>query len=129
MIVVDASVLLHILLDAGLEQDVLRQTQEAGDLLAPHLIDQEILHAIRRQLLEKKISKQRAELAVADYESFTIDRKPVQHMNWRVWELRNNLTPYDAAYVVLAELMEIPLFTRDQRIARAPGHHAEIVVL
>ena len=129
MIVIDASVLVHILFDASLEQDVMRQTEEAGDLVAPHLVDQEVLHAIRRQLLLGNIDRDRAELAVADFEAFTIDRQPVHRLNWRIWELRNNLTPYDAAYTALAELLGIPMFTRDSRIARAAGHRALIVVL
>jgi len=129
MIVIDASLLLHILFDASLEQDVLRRTQEAGDLVAPHLIDQEVLHAIRRQLLLERIDRKRADLAVSDFEMITIERQPVYQLNWRIWELRNNLTPYDASYVALAELLDIPLYTRDVRIAGAAGHRAEIVVL
>ncbi len=129
MIVIDASVMLHILLDASLEQNVLGKTQEAGDLIAPHILDVEVLHAIRRHLMLKRIDSQRAETAVTDFQSFTIDRQPVHSMNWRIWELRNNLTPYDAAYISLAELFEIPLFTRDTKIAGAAGHRAKIVLL
>lgn len=129
MIVIDASLLLHILFDASLDQGVMRRTQEAGDLVAPHLVDQEVLHAIRRQLLLGRIDQDRAGVALSDFEAFTIDRQPVHRLNWRIWELRNNLTPYDAAYVALAELLDIPLFTRDSRIARAAGHRAEIIVL
>ena len=129
MIVIDASVILHILLDASLEQEVLRRTQEAGDLIAPHLLDLEVLHVIRRQLLLKQIDKRRADVAVSDFRSFTIDLQSVHSLNWRIWELRNNFTPYDAAYVSLAELFGIPLFTRDSRISGASGHRAHIVLV
>ena len=129
MIVIDASLMLHLLLDAALEPEIVRRTRDAGDLAAPHLLDLEILSAVRRRALAKEIDGARAVAALDDFEAFEIERSDVHLLNRRIWEMRNNLTPYDAAYVALAEWLDIPLYTRDAGIARAAGRKVDVVLL
>lgn len=129
MIVIDASLILHLLLDAALEPEVVQRTRDAGDLAAPHLLDLEILSAVRRRVLAKEIDVARAASALDDFEAFEIERSAVHVLNRRIWEMRNNLTPYDAAYVALAEWLDVPLYTRDAGIARAAGKGVEVVLL
>lgn len=97
-----------------------------GDLHAPHLIDIELLHALRRLVAGETLSEARAAEARTDFAELPIVRYAHVGLVDRIWELRANLTPYDAAFVALAELTEAPLVTCDARLAAAPGHGAEI---
>jgi predicted nucleic acid-binding protein len=98
---------------------------EDGDLHAPHLIDTEVLHALRRLLRRGQISAERAHDARTDFAELTLVRYPHEPLNDRVWELRDNLTAYDATFVALAEALGVLLITCDARLAAA-GHHAHI---
>lgn len=129
MIVVDASVLLHVLMDPTLEPHVLARLQAGGDLAAPHLIDFEVTNAMRRGVLSRNFSTDRAEEALIDFHDFTIERYSAAVLLPRMWQLRNNVTAYDAAYVALAEFLAVPLLTRDRRLAMAAGIQATIIVL
>jgi predicted nucleic acid-binding protein len=129
MIVVDASIIVHILLDAQTKPEIINTLESADGLMAPHLIDLEVLSAIRKQLNLKKITLQDAEIALGDFESITIDRRPIHMFNRRMWELRNNLTPYDASYVALAEMTGLQFITRDARIAKVPNLQTQVIVI
>lgn len=129
MIVIDASAVVDVLLGDSDDATVraLRLTEEA--LHAPHLLDVEVLHAVRGLLLRGGIDQQRADLAVADLAQLEITRYPHTALRSRVWQLRDNLSAYDATYVALAEVLDMPLLTADKRLATAPGVTAQITVL
>ena len=99
-----------------------------GDLHAPHLIDVEFQHALRRLVVSGTIGDDRAADARMDFESLTIVRYPHVSLANRMWELRHNVTAYDAAFLALAEAFDVPLVTCDARLARAPGHAASVEV-
>lgn len=100
----------------------------AGDLHAPHLIDVEFTHALRRLLATGRLSLERALGARQDFVDLPILRYPHGPLLDRMWELRDNLTAYDAAFVALSEVLEMPLVTADARLAAAPGNDAVIEV-
>ncbi|MFZ6005229.1 MAG: type II toxin-antitoxin system VapC family toxin [Actinomycetota bacterium] len=119
MIVVDASVLVTGLADDGPDGDRVRTRLRGERLLAPQLIDLEVLSAWRRLLAAGHLDVRRAELALTDLASLRLERSPHGPLVDRCWELRHNLTVYDAAYVSLAELMGVSLLTADARLASA----------
>ena len=127
MIVVDASALLEALLRTRAAEAVetrlfaFRQT-----LHAPHLIDVEVAQVVRRYAAAGEIDPERGGAALADLTDFPLNRYAHDFLLPRVWELRNNLTAYDAVYVALAEALDAPLLTRDRRIAAAAGHYARV---
>lgn len=93
---------------------------------APHLVDIETTQVIRRYAAKREIGGERGLAALEDLIDLPIRRYPHDLLLPRVWELRNNLTAYDAVYVALAELLEAPLLTRDKRLAAAAGHRARV---
>lgn len=97
-----------------------------GELHAPHLIDVELIHALRRLVMKGGLSEDRAEDCRTDFADLTIIRYPHQPLADRMWELRHNLTAYDAAFVALSEALAVPLVTCDARLVEAPGHRADI---
>jgi predicted nucleic acid-binding protein len=100
---------------------------EAGQTLhAPHLIDLEILQVLRCYVASREISAERGREAVSDLAAFRLRRWEHGVLPTRIWDLRQNLTAYDAAYVALAEALDAPLLTRDRRIASAPGVQARV---
>jgi predicted nucleic acid-binding protein len=121
VIVVDASVLAVALVDDGPDGDVARARLRGESLAAPDLIDLEVLSVLRRQLASGRLDRRRADLAVGDLVDLPLQRVAPRQLVSRVWERRDNLTPYDAAYVAVAEVLEAPLLTADQRLASAPG--------
>lgn len=127
MIVVDASTVVEVLLGTSAASAVERRLFDAGQTLhAPHLLDIEVAHAIRRYAARGEIDGQRGQTALADLADFPLYRYPHDPLLLRVWDLRNNLSAYDAAYVALAEELQAPLITRDRRLAGAAGHQARI---
>ena len=130
MIVVDASALLEVLLQSGAAPRVSRRLFRAGETLcAPHLIDLEITQALRRYAAAREISAERGFEAVEDLADFPLERYPHQPFLHRIWELRSNLTAYDAAYVALAEVLDARLVTCDRALAAAPGHRARVELI
>jgi predicted nucleic acid-binding protein len=95
-------------------------------LHAPHLLDVEVAQVIRRYAANGEIDSDRGRAAVADLADFPLHRYPHDVLLPRIWELRNNLTAYDAVYVALAEALDAPLLTRDRRLAAAAGHDVRI---
>jgi predicted nucleic acid-binding protein len=127
VIVVDASALLEALLRTPAAQAVERRLFAARETLhAPHLLDVEVAQVIRRYAASGEIEPERGRAALADLADFPVRRYPHDLLIPRVWQLRNNLTAYDAVYVALAEALGSPLLTRDQRLAAAAGHHARV---
>src|SRR5208337_4676403 len=95
-------------------------------LHALHLLDVEVAQVIRRYAANGEIDSDRGREALTDRTDFPLHRYPHDFLLPRVWDLRDNLTAYDAVYVALAEALDAPLLTRDQRLAAAPGHHAVV---
>ncbi len=129
MIVIDASAVLELLLltPAGF-QAAARVFGPDETLHAPELLDLEVTQVLRRYERSGELSPERAEQALEDLADLRIERYPHAPLLPRVWELRANLTAYDAAYVALAEVIPAPVLTCDARLARAP-HRAEVEVL
>lgn len=130
MIVVDASVLVAALVDDGPQgkraRDVLRDDPRWA---APAILPVEVIAAIRGLALGRKVSGERAADAVTALGRIVLDQLDPLTLTARIWELRANLTSYDAAHVAAAEALRCPLVTADTRIARAPGPRCEIRVL
>jgi predicted nucleic acid-binding protein len=129
VLVVDASVLVVALADDADDGDRARARLHGEVLAAPDLIDLEVTSVVRGRLAGGHLDLRRAEFAVSDLLSLPLDRVPSSRLVPRCWELRNNLTVYDAAYVALAEALEAPLVTADVRLANATGPRCRIEVL
>lgn len=127
MIVVDASAMLEVLLRTTAGRAAQARLLDPSETLhAPHLLDIEIAQVVRRYAASGAVDGERGRMALADLADFPLRRYPHDWLLPRVWELRNNLTAYDATYVALAEALDAPLLTRDQRLAAAPGHRVRI---
>lgn len=126
MIVVDASVLAVALGDDGAEGERARLRLSDEVLAAPELVDLEVVSVWRRQVAAKQMTARRAALAISDLQILPLQRSPHRPLLGRIWELRHGVTPYDAAYVALAEGLDTVLVTADARLARAPGVRCEI---
>ena len=126
MIVVDASALLELLLRSAAGAAVEARIFAPNESLhAPELVDLEVAQVLRRYERAGTMSAQRAEEALDDLAALPLERYPHRPLLARVWELRPNLTAYDAAYIALAELLEAPLLTSDGALARSP-HRARV---
>jgi predicted nucleic acid-binding protein len=129
VIVVDASVLASALGDDGPDGDRARHRLAGERLFAPELIDLEVASVWRRAARSGRLDDRRAGLALADLASMPLARASHRPLLARIWELRTNLTPYDAAYVALAELLDSVLVTADAALGRASGVECEVEVL
>lgn len=129
MLVVDASVLATALADDGRDGDLARRRLLGEALAATQLIDLEVVSVLRRLTLTGHLPERRSSLALADLVDLPIQHAPHTQLLKRCWELRANVTAYDAAYVVLAEMMDVVLVTTDGRLARASGPQCTIEVL
>ena len=128
MIVVDASAMLAYLLGAQGAEAV--SARLAGErLAAPHVLDLEVASALRRLVRKKQSPPARAREALGALAVAPLTRFPQTMLLARIWQLRDNLSVYDAAYVALAEALDAPLLTADKRMAKAPGLHARIELL
>jgi predicted nucleic acid-binding protein len=129
VLVVDASALAPALADDGRDGDTARARLQGQSVVAPELIDLETTSVIRRQLHAGQLDARRAELALVDLVELPLRRVPHRPLVGRCWELRDNLSVYDAAYVALAELLDVVLLTADARLAKAPGIRCQLDVL
>ena len=125
LLVLDASALLRVLLP-GADPDLVARLGEDGDLHAPHLLDLEVISALRRLSRARKLTVDRATDALTDLSDLNLTRYPHELLLPRIWQLRDNLSAYDAAYIALAEALEAPLLTADARLAGSSGHGATI---
>jgi predicted nucleic acid-binding protein len=126
VLVVDTSAVLAALVARDPTPRLIERLADDGDLHGPHLIDTELLYALRRMSMNDQISNERAEDALGDFAELALVRYRHQPLNDRVWELRHNITAYDATFIALAETLSAPLITCDARLASAPGHSAQI---
>lgn len=129
MLVVDANVLAVALSDDGADGDAARARLRGEDLVAPELLDLEVVSVLRGQMLAGSLDARRADLALNDLSAMPLKRAPHLPLLQRCWQLRENLTTYDASYVALAEALDVLLLTGDRRLARAPGPRCQIEVL
>jgi predicted nucleic acid-binding protein len=125
VIVVDASAALSALLNAGPARRVLAVEQ----LHVPHLIDSEVASGLRRTVIAGKIGPDAAWTALDTWRRLGMTRYAVFSLLDRIWELRDNVSAYDASYVALAEHLDCTLLTADGRLARSPGIRCPITVV
>jgi predicted nucleic acid-binding protein len=129
VLVVDASALVVALSDDGPDGDLVRRRLRGESLAAPELVDLEVVSVLRKQLAIGALDGRRAGLALTDLAELPLRRAPHLPLLARCWELCDNFTVYDAAYVALAEVLDAPLVTADSRLGRAPGTTCQIDVL
>jgi predicted nucleic acid-binding protein len=126
VIVVDASVLAVALGDDGTDGQRARERLAGETLVAPELVDLEVVSVWRRHVAARRMPVRRAASAVADLADLPLRRSSHQPFLLRIWEMRHVVTPYDAAYVALAEALDVVLVTADARLSRASGLRCEI---
>ena len=127
MIVLDASAAIDWLLQTAAGQRIERRIYAHHESLhAPHLLDLEVGQVLRRLAREGTVSTGRADQTIEDLLDLRIARYPHFLLLPRIWQLRHNLSAYDAAYVALAENLGARLLTRDARLASVSGHTAPI---
>jgi len=130
VIVVDASCLVELLLQRSVSEEIAsRLNSHAGQLCAPSLLDIEVAHVLRRYALLKELSAKRGDEAIEDLADFPIQRYPHTLLLKRIWDLRKNLTAYDAAYIALAEALDATLVTCDKKLANSTGHRARVELI
>lgn len=125
MIVLDASAAVLALLNDGGARRLLATESVA----VPHLADAEVAHALRAQVLRGQLGAEHAQLALSRWVRLGMRRFAAVALLSRIWGLRENLSPYDATYVALAEALGCGLVTADARLARAPGPACAITVV
>lgn len=130
VIVVDASVLANALAD---DQDAgatsRRQLRAAGEITAPDLVDVETVSVLRKRWLRRTLTEERFSAAVAHLQQLDFERVPTRRLMHRAFELRANVSAYDACYVALAEHLGCELVTADRRLTAATGPRCPIRVL
>jgi predicted nucleic acid-binding protein len=129
VIVVDASVLARVLIDDGADGRRARARLRGERLIAPFVLDIEVISAVRKIARLRTFDERRLDQSLADLMASPVRRVPHAPLLPRIWALRHNLTPYDAAYVALAEALGAPLLTADRRLAGAPGIECEIELI
>lgn len=130
MIVLDASAAVELLLNTPLGARVGdRLAGDAETLHAPHLLDVEVLHVVRRLCVRGTLGERRARQALADLADLPVVRYSHEDLIGRAWTMRAALTAYDAMYVALAEALDATVVTCDGRLGRAHGHQVEVDVV
>lgn len=125
MIVIDASAAVLGLLNDGEARATLRE----ASMVCPHLADSEVAHALRAMVLRDEVSIADASRAIDTWGRLGVERVGVRGLLGRIWELRDNVSAYDATYVAVAEALKAPLVTADGRLARAPGPRCTVTVV
>jgi predicted nucleic acid-binding protein len=128
VIVVDTSALFEALLPVSPVGELVekRLSEPNQTVHIPHLLDLEVIQVLRRRVNAGLMTAPRCLRALSDFASLRLFRHPHDFLLPRVWELRHNITAYDAIYIALAEYLGASLLTRDRRLASAPGHYARI---
>ena len=127
MIVLDASALVELVLGTASGRGIAaRVADPAASLHAPHLADVEVAQTLRRYTRDGKLDALDARAALDDFRALDLQRHAHEPLLDRVWELRENLSVYDAVYVALAEALDAVLLTCDRRLARAPSFAARV---
>jgi predicted nucleic acid-binding protein len=127
--VTDTSALLPALVDAGSAGETARAALSVPDLIAPKLIDVEVVHVLRGRVRQGKLRAEDAVQAIADLRRMPLERFDLLPLLDRVWELRDNLTAYDATFVALAETFDAVLVTADERLSKSPGPQCAFQVI
>lgn len=126
---IDASAAIEVLLRSPAGERLLGRLEDGAAVHAPHLIDVEVAHVLRRHVLHNAVGAGRAEACLTLWRQLDIERHPHDDLLERIWAWRANLTAYDATYVALAEVLDEPLVTADHRLAAAPGITIPVEVL
>ena len=133
MLVIDASATADLVLARPVAEKVAEHIADhSGDLHAPHLLDIEVVSAVRRLVASGEASPTRGVEAITDLLDLPLVRYPHEILVPRIWELRQNFSSYDAAYLALAESLTdegVPLLTTDRRLARATRAHSDVELL
>ncbi len=124
-VVADASVIVELLADPDSQ---LFERRDLRTSWAPHLLDAEVGHALRRRVAAGTVPGEQARRAISRLARLPVRRAPHAELLGRAWELRENVTFYDALYVALAERLDVPLLTLDERLAAAPGPRCVIEI-
>ena len=125
--VIDASALVELATAGTPDPDLHRRVRTSSGA-APELIDVEVLHAVRAQRRRGRLDDTQAQRAAERLIGAPLARMTHRPLLTRIWQLRDVLTAYDAAYIALAERLGVPLLTCDARLGRAHGHDAEVLV-
>lgn len=125
MIVLDASAALSGLLNAGPARESMGEEQ----LHAPHLVDSEVANGLRRHVASGRLAVDNGWAALDAWRRLGLTRYATHGLLERIWELRDNLSPYDAGYVALAESLGCAVVTADTRISRAAGIRCPVTVV
>ncbi|MBA3301377.1 MAG: PIN domain-containing protein [Thermoleophilaceae bacterium] len=129
MIVLDASAATGHLLDLEPQAQAIERRLSGGALHVPHVFDVEVVQAVRRQARRGLVSDAKALDALGGLSDLPLTRYPHLPLVRRMWELRENVSPADAAYLALAEALELPLVTLDTKLEGVPGIQARVEVL
>jgi predicted nucleic acid-binding protein len=127
VIVLDASVVVELLTNGPLADSIRRDLAERGEsLIVPHLLDVEVVSAMRSLAAGRRIDAHRSQQFLADLATLPAERYPHAPLLDRIWELRHNFTAYDAVYIALAEATNSVLYTSDEKLCR--GHRAQVIL-
>jgi predicted nucleic acid-binding protein len=130
LIVIDASAVIELLLNSPAGARVADRIFIEGESLhAPHLLDLEVAQVLRRYVLSKEITSERASQALDDFNDLPLHRYAHFDFIRQIWELRTSMTAYDAAYVCLAEALRATLLTSDIKLRNSHGHSARIELI
>lgn len=133
MIVLDASAAVEWLLQTSkaeaIDDHLFGSSPDTKTWHAPHLLDIEVAQVLRRHVAARIMTAERGREALQDLMDLPLVRYPHDFLLPRIWELRQNLTAYDATYIALSEVLGVPLLTCDRRLADAPGHSAQVTVV
>ena len=127
MLVLDTSAALHAVAHRPAHPALLARLR-SDELVAPHVIDLELLEALRGLVRGRQVTLDQAADIRSDFDALSITRYAHGGLADRIWELRHNLTAYDASYVALAEILDCPVVTSDAKMAKASGHRADVEV-
>ena len=125
MIVADASAAVSALFNAGPARDLLARER----VHVPHLVDVEVTSALRRSVAAGRVTAEQGRVTLDTWRRLGVTRHAATGLLGRVWELRENVTAYDATYVALAEALDCAVVTTDGRLARAPGIRCAVTVV
>jgi predicted nucleic acid-binding protein len=129
VIVADASAIIEALLNTAAGVAVRSHLFAPGQTIhVPHLTDVEVLQVLRRYARTGSMGAARARQALQDYSDMPLARYPHAPLLLRMWQLRQNASAYDAAYIALAEALDAPLVTCDRALGSMPGHRATVLV-